>query len=66
MMYVAAITVVFLVAGLCLLSKLGAANSARLEAAAARSHAGRKVALGVQAAGNPYMHQFDELVNARH
>lgn len=45
MLYVAVISVVFLAAGLAMLSKLGQGNSAALELAVARAHAGRKVQL---------------------
>ena len=66
MMYVAAICVVFLAAGLAMLSKLGQGNSAALELAAARANAGRKVQLGVQDSSDFYMQQFDEAVSSRH
>ena len=61
MMYVAAITVVFLAAGLAMLSKLGKGNSAALELAVAR-----KVQLGVQAPRDFYMQQYEEAVSSRH
>lgn len=64
MMYVAAISVLFLAAGLCMLSKLGAGNSAALETAAARANAGRKVRLGLEESKNIYLRQFDEAVES--
>ncbi len=66
MMYVAAITVVFLAAGLAMISKLGKGNSAALELAVARANAGRKVQLGVQAPRDFYMQQYEEAVSSRH
>lgn len=66
MMYVAAICVVFLAAGLAMLSKLGKGNSAALEIAAARANAGRKVRLGVEEPHDFYLQQFDEAVSSRH
>ena len=63
MMYVAAISIVFLAAGLAMLSKLGTGNSAALEVAAARSYAGRQVRLAEnEESRNVYMRQFDEAV----
>ncbi len=66
MMYVAAICVVFLAAGLAMLSKLGKGNSAALEIAAARANAGRKVQLGVVEPHDFYLQQFEEAVSSRH
>lgn len=66
MMYVAAICVVFLAAGIAMLSKLGQGNSAALELAVARANAGRNVQLGVQAPRDFYMQQYDEAVSSRH
>lgn len=66
MMYVAAICVVFLAAGLAMLSKLGKGNSAALEIAAARANAGRKIQLGVAEPHDFYLQQFEEAVSSRH
>lgn len=66
MMYVAAICVVFLAAGLAMLSKLSGANSAALEIAAGRAYAGRKVRLGVEEPRDFYIQQFNEAVESRH
>ena len=62
MMYVAAIAVVFLAAGLAMLSKLGKGNSAALELAVARATGSRKA----QAPRDFCMQQFDEAVSSRH
>lgn len=65
MLYVAVISVVFLAAGLSMLSKLGQGNSAALELAVARAHAGRKVQLGVQEPRDFYLQQYEEALSSR-
>lgn len=66
MLYVAVISVVFLAAGLAMLSKLGQGNSAALELAVARAaHAGRKVQLGVQEPRDFYLQQYEESLSSR-
>ena len=62
MLYVAVISLLFLVAGLAMISKLGVGNSAALEAAAARANAGRKVRLGVKPPRDFYVQQFNEAI----
>lgn len=65
MLYIAVISVVFLAAGLAMLSKLGQGNSAALELAVARAHAGRKVQLGVQEPRDFYLQQYEEALSSR-
>lgn len=57
MMYVAAITVVFLTASVAMISKLGAYSSATLEKQVAEAQATE-----VAPTKNVYMHQFEEAV----
>jgi len=48
-----------------MLSKLGQGNSAALELAVARAHAGRKVQLGVQEPRDFYLQQYEEALSSR-
>ncbi len=65
MLYVAVMSVLFLAAGLAMVSKLGTSNSAAFETAAARASEGRRVRFGVRERTNFYIQQFNEALGRR-
>ena len=65
MVYVAVMSIVFVIAGFGMLYKFGAGNSAALEAATARSNAERRLRLGVAAPHDPCLTQLEDAIKNR-